>query len=32
MGKIIHFKDKAVPPDNLITAKPFEFRTADWEN
>jgi len=26
MGKVIHFKDKGLPPENLITAKPFEFR------
>ena len=32
MGKVIHFKDKGLPPDNLITAKPFEFRAADWES
>ena len=32
MGKVIHFKDKGSPPDNLITAKPFEFRAADWES
>ncbi len=32
MGKVIHFKDKGVPPDNLITAKPFVFRAADWES
>jgi hypothetical protein len=32
MGKIIHFKDKGLPPDNLITAKPLEFRAADWES
>ena len=32
MGKIIHFKDKGVPPDNLITKRPFEFRAADWES
>jgi len=33
MGKIIHFKDRGgVPPANLITAKPFEFRAADWES
>ena len=32
MGKIIHFKDKVLPPDNLITAKPFEFRASDWES
>ena len=32
MGKVIHFRDKGVPPDNLITLKPFEFRAADWES
>jgi len=31
MGKLIHFREKGVPPDNLITPKPFEFRAADWE-
>jgi hypothetical protein len=33
MGKVIHLKDKSGgPPDNLITAKPLEFRSADWES
>jgi hypothetical protein len=33
VGRIIQFKDKGGgPPDNLITAKPFEFRAADWES
>jgi hypothetical protein len=32
MGKIIHFKDKGLTRDNLITAKPFVFRAADWES
>jgi hypothetical protein len=31
MGKVIHFRDKdGSPPDNVITLKPWEFRTADW--
>jgi hypothetical protein len=33
MGKVIHFREKdGVPPDNVITLKPWEFRTADWES
>jgi len=33
MAKILKFKEVAgVPPDNVITLKPWEFRTADWES
>lgn len=32
MGKVIHFKEKGTPPENLIAAKPFEFRAANWES
>ena len=33
MAKIIKLKEKAeIPPDNLITLKPWEFRRADWES
>jgi hypothetical protein len=32
MAKILKFKDGGVPPDNVITLKPWEFRTADWES
>ena len=33
MAKILRFKDGAgVPPDNVITLKPWEFRVADWES
>ena len=32
MGEIIHLQPKlSVPPDNLFTKKPLEFRKADWE-
>jgi hypothetical protein len=31
VGKLIPFKEKGgVPPDNLITSKPWEFRRAEW--
>jgi hypothetical protein len=32
MAKILKFKDGGVPPDNVITVKPWEFRGADWES
>jgi hypothetical protein len=33
MGKIIKLKQKpGSPPDNLITARPWEIRRADWES
>jgi hypothetical protein len=32
MAKIIPFQKKRTPSPTLITAKPFEFRMADWES
>ena len=30
MAEIISFKGNNLPPDNIITEKPFEFRRSDW--
>jgi hypothetical protein len=33
MGKVLKFKEtKESAPDNVITLKPWEFRSADWES
>jgi hypothetical protein len=33
MGKVIRFKERSgVPPDNVITSKPWEFRRPDWQS
>lgn len=33
MGKVIEFREKgALPPTNLITSRPWEFRWSDWNS